>query len=111
MATVAMCPWWSTETGVATVLIEYRTTISKNRSSYHDIQVIAPSILDHPHEQMNFAISGRDIGSFEKEELDLPQAGRIDTERIREGPALTCRNGRVQPRHCRAVNLDCLVEP
>ena len=58
---------------------------------------------------MQLPVSGREVVILEQKELDLPEAGVVDLEKVGLGPILAVGQQDVERRPPRAVNLDGFI--
>src|SRR2546426_6126346 len=58
---------------------------------------------------MEFSVRVREISVLEKEELEFPEARRVNAERVSLGPVLAVREDNPECRPCCAVELDGLI--
>ena len=67
-------------------------------------------MLGDPHEHSELSVRGGQIGVLEKEEVDLPEAGVVDSEQVALGPVLTVGERDVERGQNRMVDVEGIVE-
>src|SRR6266540_7424826 len=80
-------------------------------SVYGRVETHSTARLGHAHEEVDFSVRSREVAVLEEQELDLPDSGGGDGERVGHSPTLVVSDCGVIPGPCSAVNLNCLVEP